>query len=108
MKYWNKICGLFLGFLLTSLLSTAQTQIKSINTHYTSSSDSLLQIKRAFLGAPYYRNANILHTIIPANYYTTHFGFMCKQELALEKATKLPLRFRLGTLEECNRMEGKR
>lgn len=45
---------------------------------------------------------------IPANYYTQHFGFMCKKELALEKATKIPLRFRLGSLQQCNFYEGKR
>jgi hypothetical protein len=44
---------------------------------------------------------------IPANGVVTHFGFFCKRELELEKTIHLPLRFRLGSLEYCNKLEGK-
>jgi hypothetical protein len=47
-------------------------------------------------------------TIIPGNYYTKHFGIMCKKELAFEKVTKIPSRLRLGSLQQCNYLEGKR
>jgi hypothetical protein len=46
-------------------------------------------------------------SILPKNYATKDFGFFCRQELKLEKKTGIPLRLRLGSMEECNRIEGK-
>lgn len=44
---------------------------------------------------------------IPPDYATCRYGFFCRQELRIEKATKIPLRIRLGSLEQCNYYEGK-
>jgi phosphomannomutase len=43
---------------------------------------------------------------VAANYYTTQTGFFCNQERALEKKTKIPLRFRLGSLSYTEQLEG--
>ena len=43
---------------------------------------------------------------VPGNFYTQHFGFFCKQELKMHQA-HVPLSFRLGSMEYCDRLEGK-
>ena len=46
--------------------------------------------------------------LISENHFVLNFGFFCRKELQFEKQTKLPLRFRLGSLEYCNYLEAKR
>jgi hypothetical protein len=45
---------------------------------------------------------------IPSNIYYIQSGFFCKREWELEKTTHIPFRIRLGSLADCNALEGKR
>jgi hypothetical protein len=40
-------------------------------------------------------------------FYSSKLGFFCKQEINFDKITKIPFRFRLGSVEQCDRLEGK-
>jgi hypothetical protein len=41
-------------------------------------------------------------------YYASQLGFFCKQEIKFEKFAKIPVKFRLGGVEECDLLEGKK
>lgn len=111
MLFWNKICGFTATFFLCALFSSAQT------TYYIKLTGTQLTQKQ--LSKPAFNLINKINNeeainpsrsfaVIPQNFYTQYFGIMCKKELAIEKATKIPLRFRLGSLQQCNYLEGKR
>jgi hypothetical protein len=45
---------------------------------------------------------------IRPDFYATNLGFFCKQEIKFEKATKISFKFRLGSVQQCDWLEGKR
>ncbi len=53
-------------------------------------------------------NGNYSMNILPGNFYLSQLGFFCKKEWKFESATKIPLRIRIGTLEYCDWLEGKK
>jgi hypothetical protein len=49
------------------------------------------------------------HIILPApDFYVKNLGFFCKQELKVQSVTRVPLKLRLGSVQYCDWMEGKR
>ena len=44
---------------------------------------------------------------ISSDFYCKNLGFFCQQEWKMEKAIAFPFRFRLGSVAEVDRLEGK-
>jgi hypothetical protein len=73
---------------------------------------SSLVFPKKLTGTAFYSNVPVVAAPlrlnpIPGNFYSANLGFFCKRELQLEKITKFPFKFRLGSVEECDRLEGK-
>lgn len=109
MNFWNKFCGIVTFFLISVLLTKAQSVIifpYKVPLPDTIKANNLIlsKINSQSFSVGYYQFSQ--NSISP-DYYTKHFGFFCKKELAFEKLTKIPFRFRLGSLQQCNYFEGK-
>ena len=63
--------------------------------------------KKPIINKPVFLLNPVSCSVISADFYTQNFGFFCKKELQFEKATKIPLRFRLGSLQYNNYLEQK-
>ncbi len=46
--------------------------------------------------------------LLPENHYSKNLSFFCKKELQLEKLTKVSLKIRIGSLDDVDRLEGKK
>lgn len=111
MFFWNKICGLGIFFVSTCFYLQAQTSshVQFINKY------SSYQIKAGTNSVLHYKtpltpfvHIQRLEPPVSADFSTCNYGFFCREELKVEKATKIPIRFRLGSLEQCNYYEGKK
>jgi hypothetical protein len=107
MKNWIKICGFMAIFFLSVLFCTAQVSKNILFENDTRGVHNQLAGTSMPNGEVFTMTSRQLLHITP-NYYTQHFGFLCKKELAIEKATKIPFRFRLGSMEQCNYLEGRK
>ena len=112
MFFWNKICGLGFIFFLISISANAQFSLQSSSvTNIFLQKNKIINADSSTRFASTLPNLNsriAAEAIIPEDFSTCKYGFFCKKELIVEKAIMLPLRARLGSLEQCNYYEGKR
>jgi hypothetical protein len=45
--------------------------------------------------------------LISPTFYCDNFGFFCKQEIKIQKLIKFPFKFRLGSVQYVDYLEGK-
>ena len=111
MIFWNKFCGLVLFLMIFGPGSRAQnTTVPALRASFLQKNTLNSSIFPVPFTPPLSTAINLqtVKQIIPADFYTCNIGFFCKKELLIEKATKIPLRFRLGSLQQCNYYEGKK
>ena len=129
MKIWNKICGIFLIFLLNASLSIGQglskvefskSQAKFLKTpsdvfqtsevFFRKKSDALKTSNIYEPDKPLMSGRHLRVTAgkMPDLWKTPDikYSFFCKKEIQFEKSTGIPFKFRLGSVQQCNRLEG--
>ncbi len=94
-----------IGVLLSiagSVSASAQTGVSlsdsaNARSNIQTTEYSQLQVQRSIMTTP---------KPVSENYYAKHLGFFCRQELKLQQK-KIPVTFRVGSMEQCNRLEQK-
>ncbi len=103
------------AFLLTAFAANAQISGKSVpelrqelqQQPLLFTSQPVFLSKYRFSFSDFNKNRQT-SAPIPSYYDYDKLAFFCKVEVKLEKAVKLPIKFRLGDVEYVDRLEGKR
>lgn len=45
--------------------------------------------------------------LVSPSFYSNNLAFFCRQEIKFEKVTKIPFKFRLGSVQQVDYQEGK-
>jgi len=93
----------------TFLAVTVKLLLSVTLLHAQAARDSVKQNVMHFL--PVYDSTLVttqkLLNSFPGNFYAKQLPFFCSKELQLQKAVGIPVKFRLSTVEYCDRLEGK-
>ncbi len=103
MTYWNKICSIALFLFCVSNNTSAQSPPVLQYKPLILKKENNLSKKNVFNST----DQRLFKNLLSSNYYTQNLGFFCKKELAVEKYFKVPLRVRLGSVQQCDYLEGK-
>jgi hypothetical protein len=106
IKVWNNFCALAALFLTFSLKINAQSA-DSV-TKRPSLVPVIRPVFQLFAAQPgiFFSKENTVRVNWGSPF--SHWGMMCIGEYKLEKKTGIPFRFRLGSLDYVNKLEGKK
>ena len=94
----KRIFALIVKFILCTSIIHAQNSVDSSKEKTYTSFASFS--KNIFLKPP-------LPKSLPGNFYAKQLPFFCSKELQVQKTVGIPVKFRLGSVEYCDKLEGK-
>jgi hypothetical protein len=103
----NKKAKIIFFCMVFGVTNVFSQELRNVETKVYPSSLSKRLSLQIDDGLPILKLSPIAMQVIPPNYYTEGLGYFCKQEIKFEKNTRIPLRFRLGSINDCDRLEGK-
>jgi hypothetical protein len=111
MNFWNKICGAAFVILFTGHEVSAQSHFKpppfqAAILRLDSLEHSRTHSHKIIFQAHHFQLPGELSPVAP-DFTVRNYAFFCRQELRFEKLTKIPFKFRLGSVAQCDYYEGK-
>ena len=113
MFFWNKVCaGLIFFFFITSTSfsqSKADISLKGRTVYKNQVSFSEFTLKNKIIKLDYQLPNNLKPDLkVAPDQVSCKYGFFCKNEWKMEKITRVPFRFRIGSLEQCDFYENRK
>ncbi|SFP68111.1 hypothetical protein [Parafilimonas terrae] len=93
----------FIAFTVKFLFAAAALQAQPANDSARQKMDSLAVMRQFIFSI----KQPPLPKQLPGNFYTKQLPFFCSKELLVQKAVGFPVKFRIGSVEYCDRLEGK-
>lgn len=95
----KRIFGLIVKFVLCVSVIHAQNSVDSSKQKPL----PLLQANNKIIFSKQF----VIQNSLPGNFYASQLPFFCTKELHIQKTIGFPVKFRLGSVDYCDKLEGK-